>query len=118
MSNTCSTVHCTNRAYGIGGTHPPGMPPVIVSPSACRMMKMFPGVCACAMHRCREVSDPDDRSTTILSREYLMPILSPEDLKSVVTEGHGPAVSIFLPTHRAGPDIQQDSIRLKNLLKQ
>jgi len=47
-----------------------------------------------------------------------MPMLSPEDLKSVVTEGHGPAVSIFLPTHRAGPDIQQDSIRLKNLLKQ
>ena len=47
-----------------------------------------------------------------------MPMLSPEDLKSVVTEGHGPAVSIFLPTHRVGPDIQQDSIRLKNLLKQ
>ena len=27
-------------------------------------------------------------------------------------------VSIFLPTHRAGPEIRQDPIRLKNLLKQ
>ena len=47
-----------------------------------------------------------------------MPTLSPEELKSVITEGHGPAVSIFMPTHRAGPGIQQDPIRLKNLLKQ
>jgi Bacterial archaeo-eukaryotic release factor family 7 len=47
-----------------------------------------------------------------------MSTLSQEELKSVMTEGHGPAISVFLPTHRAGPDIQQDPIRLKNLLKQ
>jgi hypothetical protein len=44
--------------------------------------------------------------------------LSIEELKPIMTETHSPAVSLFLPTHRAGPDIQQDSIRLKNLLKQ
>lgn len=47
-----------------------------------------------------------------------MPALSQEELKSVITEGQTPAVSIFMPTHRAGPEIQQDPIRLKNLLKQ
>ena len=47
-----------------------------------------------------------------------MSTLSQEELKSVMTEGQGPAVSLFLPTHRAGPDIQQDPIRLKNLLRQ
>jgi hypothetical protein len=47
-----------------------------------------------------------------------MPILSQEELRSVIAAGEGPAVSIFLPTHRAGPDIRQDPIRLKNLLKQ
>src|SRR5574339_666895 len=48
----------------------------------------------------------------------MMPTLSHEDLKSVIAAGQAPAVSIFLPTHRAGPEIQQDSIRLKNLVKQ
>lgn len=30
--------------------------------------------------------------------------------------GQGPYVSLFLPTHRAGPQVRQDPIRLKNLL--
>ena len=47
-----------------------------------------------------------------------MPLLSEEEFKTVITESQGPAVSIFLPTHRAGPEIQQDPIRLKNLVKQ
>jgi hypothetical protein len=47
-----------------------------------------------------------------------MSILSQEELISVIADSQAPAVSIFLPTHRAGPDIQQDSVRLKNLLKQ
>ena len=46
-----------------------------------------------------------------------MPLLSQEELKTVIAESRGPAVSIFLPTHRAGHEIQQDPIRLKNLLK-
>jgi hypothetical protein len=47
-----------------------------------------------------------------------MSILRQEEIKSVIATGQGPAVSIFLPTHRAGPEIRQDPIRLKNLLKQ
>ena len=47
-----------------------------------------------------------------------MATLSQEELKSVIAAGQGPAVSIFVPTHRAGPEVQQDPIRLKNLLKQ
>ncbi|HEX2055068.1 MAG TPA: hypothetical protein VHF07_01165 [Nitrospiraceae bacterium] len=47
-----------------------------------------------------------------------MPILTQEELKSVVAAGHKPAVSIYLPTHRAGPEIRQDPIRLKNLVRQ
>ncbi len=43
--------------------------------------------------------------------------LSQQELKSVIAETHEPAISIFLPTHRAGREIQQDPIRLKNLLK-
>jgi hypothetical protein len=44
--------------------------------------------------------------------------LALQELKSIMAGTHHPAVSFFLPTHRAGPDIQQDPIRLKNLLKQ
>ncbi|HKN87615.1 MAG TPA: hypothetical protein VJV04_12200 [Nitrospiraceae bacterium] len=47
-----------------------------------------------------------------------MPILSRDELKTVIAESQRPSVSLFLPTHRAGPQIQQDPIRLKNLLKQ
>ncbi|HET8729357.1 MAG TPA: hypothetical protein VFO41_17790 [Alphaproteobacteria bacterium] len=39
-----------------------------------------------------------------------------EDLKVLMTADAAPAISIFLPTHVAGPDIMQDPIRLKNLL--
>ena len=47
-----------------------------------------------------------------------MAILSRDELKTVIAESQRPSVSLFLPTHRAGPEIQQDPIRLKNLLKQ
>lgn len=40
-----------------------------------------------------------------------------EDLERLVAVQAGPAVSIFMPTHRAGSEIQQDPIRLKNLLR-
>ena len=39
-------------------------------------------------------------------------------LRSLLAESQGPAVSIFMPTHRAGQEIRQDPIRLKNLVKQ
>lgn len=39
-----------------------------------------------------------------------------EDLRTLMRAKAAPAISIFLPTHVAGPGIQQDPIRLKNLL--
>ena len=45
-----------------------------------------------------------------------MDILSRDDLKRLSEERAGWHVSIFMPTHRAGPETQQDPIRLKNLL--
>lgn len=47
-----------------------------------------------------------------------MSVLSIEELKAVATIPKNPCVSIFLPTHKAGPDIRQDPIRFKNLMKQ
>jgi hypothetical protein len=40
------------------------------------------------------------------------------DLEGLALQGGGPCVSLFLPTHRAGPEVQQGPIRLKNLLRQ
>ena len=55
-----------------------------------------------------------------LSRSFhMMRVMSTQaELRSVLTESQAPAVSIFLPTHRAGQEMRQDPIRLKNLLKQ
>lgn len=39
-------------------------------------------------------------------------------LRSLLAESQAPAVSIFIPTHRAGQEIRQGPIRLKNLVKQ
>ena len=47
-----------------------------------------------------------------------MDILSRDDLKNLSEKRDGWHVSIFMPTHRAGPETQQDPIRLKNLLGQ
>jgi hypothetical protein len=47
-----------------------------------------------------------------------METLSQAELKALVDSSEAPCVSIFIPTHRAGADIQQDPIRLKNLLRQ
>ena len=45
-----------------------------------------------------------------------MDLLPRGELEKLVEECGGPCVSIFLPTHRAGTQTQQDPIRLKNLL--
>ncbi len=45
----------------------------------------------------------------IFDRSHLQDLLKAQD---------PPCVSIFLPTHRAGREVQQDPIRLKNLLRQ
>lgn len=45
-----------------------------------------------------------------------MDLLPREELEKLVEERGETCVSIFLPTHRAGTETQQDPIRLKNLL--
>jgi hypothetical protein len=45
-----------------------------------------------------------------------MDILNPAALKSLIAQEGKWCVSLYMPTHRAGRDQQQDPIRLKNLL--
>jgi len=45
-----------------------------------------------------------------------MDILNPADLKSLIAQQGKWSVSVYMPTHRVGPEQQQDPIRLKNLL--
>jgi hypothetical protein len=47
-----------------------------------------------------------------------MNLLSTDELKALMERREGTCVSVFMPTHRAGPETQQDRIRFKNLLKQ
>ncbi|MCL5269552.1 MAG: hypothetical protein M1457_03115, partial [bacterium] len=49
--------------------------------------------------------------------EKHMDLLTEENLRELLAEQGGPCVSIYMPTHRRGPDIQQDPIRLKNLAR-
>ncbi len=47
-----------------------------------------------------------------------MDVIRRTDLERLALQGRGPCVSVFLPTHGAGPGVQQGPIRLKNLLRQ
>lgn len=47
-----------------------------------------------------------------------MEALPKEELEKLVERRAGPCVSVFLPTHRAGTETQQDPIRFKNLLEE
>ncbi|HUG89175.1 MAG TPA: hypothetical protein VMP42_10490 [Actinomycetota bacterium] len=47
-----------------------------------------------------------------------MDLLRPRDLRELVEAPARPSVSIYMPSHRAGPETRQDPIRLKNLLGQ
>lgn len=44
--------------------------------------------------------------------------MTTEELRSLVQQRTGPCVSLYMPTHDAGADIQQDAIRFKNLLRE
>ncbi len=44
--------------------------------------------------------------------------LTLDQIKGLAQQTQSPTISIFLPTHRAGPDTQQDPIRFKNLLRE
>jgi Bacterial archaeo-eukaryotic release factor family 3 len=45
-------------------------------------------------------------------------VLSRGDLELLVRQPGWPCVSLYLPTHRSGPETQQDPVRLKNLIRQ
>ncbi len=47
-----------------------------------------------------------------------MDLLSRAELSALMAERSNHCVSLYMPTHRTGPETQQDRIRLKNLLKQ
>jgi hypothetical protein len=46
-----------------------------------------------------------------------MDIVTIDDLKPLMEPQDGWCISLFMPTHRGGPDVQQDPIRLRNLLR-
>ena len=46
-----------------------------------------------------------------------MDILTYDVLRSLWEAAEGPCVSFYQPAHRAGPEVQQDPIRFKNLLR-
>lgn len=47
-----------------------------------------------------------------------MSLIAKADIKSLIADCEGNCVSIYMPTHRVGDEIQQDPIRLRNLLDQ
>ncbi len=47
-----------------------------------------------------------------------MDLFSRAELEKLMEEPEGTCISIFLPTHRAGRETQQDPIRFKNLLRE
>ncbi len=47
-----------------------------------------------------------------------MTLLTRSSLNQLLEPTAWPCVSLYLPTHRLGPEIQQDPIRLKNLLRE
>lgn len=45
-------------------------------------------------------------------------VVTQEDLREILTQREGPAVSLYQPTHRGRPDVEQDVLRFKNLLNE
>ena len=46
-----------------------------------------------------------------------MSVLAPNDIRALLSPENKPWVSIYMPTHRRGREVEQDPIRFKNLLK-
>jgi hypothetical protein len=47
-----------------------------------------------------------------------MNVLPREELKTLMIQQEGSCVTLYMPTHRGGAEVQQNPIRLKNLLRQ
>ncbi len=48
----------------------------------------------------------------------MMELLSKEFIQELLTIGHQPCLSLYMPTHRSHPENLQDPLRFRNLLKQ
>jgi len=55
--------------------------------------------------------------TEISKGGNVLDIFTTEELLSLMEHGDDHCVSLFMPTHRKGPEVQQDPIRFRNLLK-
>jgi hypothetical protein len=44
--------------------------------------------------------------------------LSQDELKNLIEVTHTPCISIYMPTQKAGPDVRQNPIRFKNLIRE
>lgn len=47
-----------------------------------------------------------------------MPVLSIDELKTLVETAQSPCVSIYMPAQKAGPEVRQNPIRFKNLIRE
>lgn len=47
-----------------------------------------------------------------------MPLLSIDELKTLVENPKSPCISIYMPTQKAGPEVRQNPIRFKNLVRE
>lgn len=54
----------------------------------------------------------------LVAERIVMETFGVEEFKELLLVSGPQCVSIFLPTHRKGPEIQQDPIRLKNLVRE
>jgi hypothetical protein len=47
-----------------------------------------------------------------------MQLISREEIKTLIEQPKGNCVSIYMPTHPAGPEVRQNPIRFKNLVRE
>jgi hypothetical protein len=47
-----------------------------------------------------------------------MPLLSIDELKTLVESPQSPCVSLYMPMQKAGPEVRQNPIRFKNLIRE
>jgi hypothetical protein len=47
-----------------------------------------------------------------------MQVISREEIKILLDQPKQNSISIYMPTHPAGPEVRQDPIRFKNLIKE
>ena len=47
-----------------------------------------------------------------------MPLLSLDEIKTLIEKHNSPCVSIYMPMQKAGPDVRQNPIRFKNLIRE